>query len=337
MTDWDGLKAQGRFDAIAAQLIEDTDAFDYDALAADPWGVLDRYAGIDIKVLDDMDDRCAGGGYYSLHPPTIYLHPAIRRRDNFTLLHELGHHIQQHHQEWAYVLMDMMDPQARTMVEEDVSNEIAAQILIPDDEAVLDARDCHPADVMADVYAASQASRSAALQYVRRHLPDNAKWILAVADTTGRVQHAETTYSDFQPANGVVQHGFAALAEEAQDGPVRRTFHEDIRYRNGSMLDGMRAEAVLDDDGRYVFIALTPTARFGTGKLYWPNYECAYPTCRHTFAASAEIRYCDNCGDPYCPNCGKCSCGTNSPTTYCPDCFMPLTQNEIQTNSHECG
>lgn len=337
MTDWNQLEARGRYDLIAAQLIEETDAFDYDALAADPWDALGRYAGLGIEVLADMDDRCAGGGYYRSDPPTIYLHPAIRRRDNFTLLHELGHHIQQNHPEWGFILLDKKDPQARTMAEETVSNEIAAQILIPDDGTTLDSRDSHPADAMAGLYATHNASRSAALQHVRKLLPDNAKWILAVADAAGRVQHAATTYSDYQPAKGSLQPGFAALADEAQAGPVRRTFYEDIRYSSGARLDGMRAEAVVDDDGRYVFVALTPAARFGTGKLYKPKHECSNPACGHVFIASGDMRHCDKCDEPFCPNCGKCSCPPVNPTRYCPDCFMPLTPAELRTNSHECG
>lgn len=337
MTDWDRLEAQGRYGAIAAQLIADTDAFDWDALAADPRGVLNRYAGIRIEILDGMNDRCAGGGYYRPTPPTIYLYPASRRRDNFTLLHELGHHIQQNHPEWGFILLDKKDHQTRILIEEAVSDEIAAQILIPGGGTTLDARESHPADVMAGAFATSQASRSAALKHVRGLLPDNARWILAVADTAGRVQHSETTYADLPPAKGSLQPGFATLAEEARDGPVRRVFHENVQYRDGSRLDDMRAEAVLDDDGRYVFVALTPTARFGTGKHYWPQYECANPVCERTFTAKAVRRYCDRCGEPCCPGCGRCSCEISSPQKYCPECFMPLTQGEIETNSHECG
>jgi hypothetical protein len=60
----------------------------------------------------------------------------------------------------------------------------------------------------------------------------------------------------------MIQPRFAALAEEAQRGWVRRVFLEGMVYQGGE-LHGMTAEAALDASGSYVFVVRTPTHRFG--------------------------------------------------------------------------
>lgn len=335
MTDWDALARDAKYEEVAHALIVEQGGLDLHALGADPLAVLDGFDGLVIEVGDPMGERCAGGGYYRPAPPTIYLHPAIRRRDNFTLLHEFGHHLQRRHPDWNFALMALHRREA-VRVEEEVSNQVAVQILMPWKGEKLDARDVHPADVMAGLYATTSASRSAVVQRVRKLLPDSAKWILVAADVNGRVQHAVSTYTDFQPAKESLQPGFAALAGEAQAGRVRRPFSEGLRYRNGSELHEMNAEAVIDHEGRYVFIALTPTARFGSGKQEWPVFECSSLSCERTFRANMVNRHCKSCEGPVCPHCGRCACEIAAARRVCSECHLEWTAGEIAAGEHEC-
>lgn len=332
MTDWSTLLSQNRYDEVASTLIAECD-LDLMALSDDPYNVIAQTIIVDIQ--EALPSGCGGGGYYQAQPPTIFLHPSTARRNNFTLLHELGHHLQQHHDELAFSLLDL-SPNARKLAEETISNEVASQILIPWSTGPLNARSVHPAEVMAGLFATTHASRSAVLQRVKDLLPNTGKWILVVADLDGVVEHGCSTYTDLQPAKGSRQPGLAALAEEATQAPVRRRFHEGIEYKNGSKLHDMLAEAALDHQGRYVFAALTPEARFGTGRTDSQLYECSNPACGKSFESKWVKHYCDKCGDPYCSWCDKCSCEPPSTGKTCDSCFMQWTPAEVAAGQHEC-
>mgnify|MGYP006876022126 CR=1 FL=1 len=335
---WESLVADSSYSEIARRLIADCTSFDFDALRDNTFATLATSPELTVIVEDAMpDDGCGGGGYYRPEPPTIYLHPSIWRRDNFTLLHELGHHLQIRHPDWIFILLDL-PAFARRTVEEAVCDSVAAEVLMPwNDADNLDAWwRCHPADVMAGLFHRHGASRSAVLQRVLGKMPTPAKWILAVADLDGTVQTSQTTYSDLPPAKGVVQHGFAELAREAEKGPVRRLFTEGVEYRSGQLLDDMNAEAVLDHDRRYVFIALTPTNRFGTGTIVFPTFECANPACGETFGTTTAGSRCTKCSEPHCPHCGRCSCPSATVGTICPSCSMLLSAGEVLNGTHEC-
>lgn len=333
MTDWEVLLRDGRYGDIAAALIKEC-PFDLLALSENPYRTIEQL--ITITIQDQLVAGCGGGGYYKAQPPTIYLHPSIARRNNFTLLHELGHHLQQHHPEFAFGLLDL-SPDARKLAEEKISNEVASQVLIPWSEEPLDPRYVHPAELMAGFFATTGASRSAALERVTGLLPKSAKWILVVADLEGVVEYSQTTYTDFQPRRGSFQPGLKALAEEAAgSGAVRRRFHEGIRYSNRSELHEMLVEAVLDHEGRYLFAALTPEAMFGTGRIDWPSYECANPACGRSFEAKWVRHYCDKCGDPHCSWCDRCSCEPLIAAKVCDRCFLPWAPAEVSAGHHDC-
>lgn len=332
MTDWAALLAGGRFGDIAAALIDECD-LDLLSLSESPYRTIEQV--ITITIQDQLGSGCGGGGYYKAHPPTIYLHPSIARRNNFTLLHELGHHLQQHHAELAFELMDL-SPYARKLAEEKISNSVASQVLLPWSDEPLEARYVHPAELMAGLFATTNASRSAALERVIGLLPKTAKWILVVSDLEGVVEHGRTTYTDLQPAKGSHQPGLKALAEEAAGGAVRRRFREGIRYSNRSELHDMFVEAVLDYEGRFLFAALTPEAIFGTGRMDWPIYECANPSCGRSYEAKWVKRYCDKCGDPHCSWCDRCTCEPSATGRICSRCFLPWAPAEVAAGHHDC-
>lgn len=68
--------------------------------------------------------------------------------------------------EWAYLRLDL-SAEVRRGVEEKVSNEVATNVLMPWADGALHARDVHPADVMAGLFATTRASRSAVLQRLK--------------------------------------------------------------------------------------------------------------------------------------------------------------------------
>ncbi|MFV8167731.1 ImmA/IrrE family metallo-endopeptidase [Mycobacterium sp. 134] len=336
MDGWDDLAVGLDARAIAARIIEECTTFNFAALRDNPLGTLLRSPGIEVEIEDGLvDTGCGGGGYYRPTPPTIHLHPATYRRDNFTLLHELGHHLQQTHDQWGFSLIDMVDGERRK-IEERVSDQFAAQVLMP--VGASDRRDAslHPADLMAGLYARTEASRPATMLRVLEMLPAGSRWILAVADLDGVVTTSATTYDDPQPPKDFAQEGFRRIAAEAMEAAVRREFHEGIEYKTGSVLDGMRVEAAIDHEERYVFLALRPTTVNGAGTWTFPSQECSNPVCEKTFQAKSSSGRCENCQDFKCPHCQRCGCTAPAAPTKCGTCFLPYTPAEMASGKHEC-
>lgn len=333
---WSELTTSRDAEAIAARIIDECTTFNFATLGSDPLGTLSRSTGIKVEIEDGLvDTGCGGGGYYRPSPPTIHLHPTTWRRDNFTLLHELGHHLQQTHDQWGFTLIDMADG-IRRKIEEDVSDQFAAQVLMPVGEGDRHDASLHPADVMAGLFARSEASRAAIMLRVLKMLPDGARWILAVADLDGVVTTSASTYDDPQPPKGLAQKGFRHAAAEALDSAVRREFHEGIEYKTGSVLDDLRVEAALDHEEQYVFLALRPTTVNGSGTWKYPVQECSNPLCEETFQAKSSSGRCENCQDFKCPHCNRCACTAPPRPTRCASCFVEYTVAEMASGRHEC-
>lgn len=337
MIDWKACASLDRVAEVASELIEECTVFDLDALRDDPVGTLADCEPLELVFEEDLPPGgCGGGGYYRPDPPTIHLHPAIGRRDNFTVLHELGHHLQQQHVDWAFELLDL-PVERRRRIEEAVSNHFAAQVLMPITDRDREDAAVHPADFMAGFYSRVNASRSATLVRAREILNEGSRWILVVAELDGTVIASASTYQDLPPAKGFRQEGFERVAQEALDRAVRQPFPEGIEYRTGSVLDEMYIEAALDHSGQYAFIALRPTTVNGLGSILYPTHECSDEGCGAVFEPRQSTGKCDECGSFRCPECRRCPCATVSrPTTVCDECFMTYSQAEMQTGNHEC-
>ncbi|MFL0579540.1 ImmA/IrrE family metallo-endopeptidase [Dietzia sp. 179-F 9C3 NHS] len=333
---WGVLGAKGDAAAIAARLIAECTTFDLPALASDPLKTLSGSGVLKVEIEQGLvDTGCGGGGYYRPTPPTIHLHPATSRRDNFTLLHELGHHLQQTHDQWGFTLIDMADG-ARLTIEEQVSDQIAAQILMPVGEGDFHNAALHPADVMSGLFARSEASRSAVVMRVLKMLPSDSRWILAVADVDGTVISSASSYTDPQPPRGFLQEGFARVASEATYSAVRREFHEGIEYKTGALLDDLWVEGALDYEERYVFLALRPTTVSRSGTWTYPLRECSNPACEAAFDARQSSGRCESCQAFKCPRCKKCTCSTPETSIVCDSCFMVYSRAEMASGTHEC-
>lgn len=339
MTDWVAMLNAGDFVGIAQALLSDTEYVDFALLREDPQAALNEIAGVTVQIQEALPEGACGGGYYDRTTSTIYVHPASPRRNNFTLLHELGHHIQQHHPEWAFVLLDDLHPLGRRKVEEKVSDSLAAEVLLR--SALTDDMDPFvqsPALVMAGLHENSEASRAAALEYVNAILLHQSKWILAVADLEGRVKHARATYDQFPPKRQMIQPGFARLAAETGgSGLTRRNFTEGLIYQRGRELHDMKAEATLDWTGKYIFVALTPIARFGMGTLEAAWYSCSREGCAvDDYCAETESEWCSQCNEPRCRGCNDCGCESRTQSTQCPSCYMQISAYEAAKGLHEC-
>lgn len=337
MANWDELIRACQPRKIAAQLIDERPDLDWDTLRYTPQEALEGSNELHLVIGSRLEAYCGGGGYYDPDPPTIYLNPALGRRDNFTLLHELGHHLQQQHDRWACALLDIIDKTARTSLEEQVSDQIAQLALLPSSQGVIEPRSANPAALMAYAYRTNVASRSAVLHHVAHELGPNAKWILALADRDGRVQQARTTYDAYPPAVGSLQPTFAELFEQATNQPVRRHLTRAVTYSTGTILRDMDAVAHLDDTGDWAFIGLQPHHYFAPADYEQLRLECTRPSCGNSFKPVDATEVCPDCAEPKCPQCRArtCDCGWIE-ARQCSNCFMVWSPAELAKNHHEC-
>jgi len=75
---------------------------DLDALRTEPVDEIRRAAELQVVVEPLPDDDCPVAGYYDHTSATIILHPSLTlARDRFTVLHELGHHVQRRVSQWV--------------------------------------------------------------------------------------------------------------------------------------------------------------------------------------------------------------------------------------------
>ncbi|WP_440714129.1 ImmA/IrrE family metallo-endopeptidase [Gordonia sp. FQ] len=337
MIDWEACASVTRAEEVARALLQTCSEFDLNALRTDPVETLAESDQLDLVFEDDLPADQCGGGYYRLQPPTIHLHVAMGRRNNFTVLHELGHHLQLQHADWAYVLMDLPTEQRRC-VEEAVSNQVAVQVLMPLTDDDHDEVALHPADFMAGYYGRVNASRSATLQRAKDMLRSrSSRWLLAVADIEGEVITSDTTYEDAPPPKGLRQEGFRRVASEAWERPVRGAFTEGVEYMTGGVLDDMHLEAAMDFSAQYVFVALRPTAINRLGTMTYPDHECFDESCGEVFQPLQSEGRCDKCASFRCPACENCSCAAVArSTTTCDKCWMAYSKAEMQSGIHEC-
>lgn len=290
MTTWDDLAASHDTTAITHQLINECTQLSVATLRDDPIGTIDRYPGIKLVYAPHADAGC-GSGYYRPDPPTIYLHSSSYRRNAFTVLHELAHHLQRHHSEWGFHLMDIRDTKQRLRIEEMVCDRFAAAVLLPP-ERISDDALRHPADAMAGLFINSKLSRPAIIQNIANSMPAHARWILCVVDPHGVVATSHSTYSQYPPRKGIHHPELSAIAEEAADRPVRMTLPSAFTYSTGATLTDMWAEACRDHENRYTFIAMRPAKRFGVSQVVDERFVCNSVSCDKELDSAKDLKRC---------------------------------------------
>lgn len=334
MTRWDALLKAKDYYSIVQSLVRQLPEGLAASLRANPRATVESEIAVEERT--ELPGDCNGGGYYSAKSRTIYLHPASPRRNNFTLIHEFGHHQVQRIEDLNFALLDL-SPDVAKLAEEAICDEFASEILVPLDSFSIQEVESHPARLAASLYRKTAASRSAVIKRIEKKLPKSARWIFIVLDSRGCVTFSTTTYSDSPPRKESSQPFLHSLALSAASGPIVRPLERALSYSNGSYLGDLTAYAAPDHEGSYTFIALTPTSRFGPGNIYRPDYDCSNPGCNETFFAGPKCKRCFKCKEPLCPSCGTCACSDSLPTNqYCPKCRLLLSPEEIKYSNHEC-
>lgn len=261
-TQFANLLDAGRIRDIAVELLEmerARGAVSIADLSADPFAALEDSGEVDIAYNSAPPEGCSVLGYYRPLPPTIYVHAAMSaERDNFTLLHEYGHHVQRVHLEWADVWLSLPDA-AGAKINESVADAFAAEVLMPPGIAPLDVGPLRVRTIR-QAHAQCRASRQALVMRAVELAPADERAVIAITDLDGRVTFALSTCDEPRPRRGAVQTGLAELVLKATqaDGFSTGPLRGGLTAESGWAREDMVAEVAIDVDGRYAFAVIRP-------------------------------------------------------------------------------
>lgn len=330
----------GRIRDIAVELLElerQRGVVSISELSADPFAALQDSGELDIDYNNAPPEGCSVIGYYRPKPPTIYVHAALSaERDNFTVLHEYGHHVQRAHLEWADVWLSLPDA-VGAKVNEAVADAFAAEVLMPPSIAPLDVGPLRVRTIR-QAHAQCMASRQALVMRAVELAPPDERAVAAITDLHGLVTFALSTCDEPRPRRGAVQAGLAELVKDAinADGFSSGPLRGGLTAESGWAREDLVAEVAIDTAGRYAFAVIRPETRYGFQKWEKVTHECLNEACCATFDSDAALDHCQTCEQPRCPECGQCAC-EQPPSTRCPKCNYELSVAERSgAIAHEC-
>lgn len=343
-TNWLAMISQRAYRSIAIELVHlerIRAVVSVEALGSEPEGTILGSPELELEYSMSPRSGCSVYGFYQYRagrPAIIVVHPSLAEdRDNFTLVHEYGHHVQRHHEPWADALY-ALTPADRAKVEERVADAFAAEVLIPAAET-FESR-WLSASFLAQVHEGVRASRSAVAMRAIEIAPSTDSATVVVCDSEGVVIFARSLGDDvFAPARGVAQPGLANLFSAAanSDGHASGPLVGGLRAGSNWIQEDVQVDLALDHSGFFAFAILRPTQRFGRVQEWTQDeVECANGACELVFTVDASILICPTCGDPKCPACRSCSCELAAAPT-CPECWVELSVAEQNgTLQHEC-
>jgi hypothetical protein len=328
--------------AVAEHLIQgmqlDVSASD---LEDDIIGALSSSSEIIFEWAASVQGSCELHGTYSPVPPRIRVKRSSgTARGNFTAAHELGHHLQSHDADWALgVLADLRrtKPFIARDVEERVSNQVAARLLLPDQFVDSQWKTRLTPDFVRALTRDGRVSRWAASIRAagRAEREEPGPFVIVVARLDGVVTSAVASNGSelAPPGRGSVQPDLATLAAgEPGHGRAR----EGIIYGSGVSRADVGYDWCWDFDGSHVIAIVRTEYRFGKANWGDDDTECASVNCETVFSRS-EATHCETCMQPVCPVCSACGC-ERTEGGICTKCFMVMSIAETQNGAQhvEC-
>jgi hypothetical protein len=255
-----------------------------------------------------------------------------RPRQQFTALHELGHHLQHTERDLARVLA--REPSDDRQLEERACDGFAAAVLLPDESlaAHIGNRGPTASDLVALHRACPSASRAACCVAALNHLPSPGHVLLL--DPAGTLLFAASNGYP-KPATGSDQSSSRLIAKALHGFRSARVEETRLLYSDG----GWAGEALFGDAawyGNYLFAVLT------VDQVPWQQLSVRAPTspplldrhgwwhcegCEALFPRATATN-CHRCGESSCPECSWCSCKKRSTTKVCQRCFTTLSVRE---------
>ncbi|MET9030955.1 ImmA/IrrE family metallo-endopeptidase [Nocardia sp. NPDC004168] len=309
-------------------------------LQVDPLGELRTWDDLSVSLVDEPpgSDGCSVAGSYQPTPPTLLVRKAKSdRRNGFTALHELGHHLQQTDLDLGNVTFTVQDSE---LLEEEACDAFAAQILLPDHKVAGLISERGPvAQNVVDVFDRFRASREACCVWAARHLKGAGAVILL--DDTGTVVFAAPK-SFYPPAKQSDQSATPLItaALSSSDGHATRD-ETYIQYRGGVRSDVLYGQAARIDDHYMVAIVVSDHAAWRALSLPRPGTHNTRTgrwrvceICQEEFPITDQ---CPRCRQPQCAD-GHCGCHANAASRErrCTKCFLMLAPARFTGASTVC-
>ena len=327
--------------AEAGRLLSQLDASDLLDLASDTRTAVEVLFEVEVALRPPSPpgQGCAVDGTYRPGPaPRITVADDVTlTRRRFTLLHELGHHLI----ELDNHLNDLdIDDAARR--DEDICNEVAAQVLLPSDvvnEALPAGK--FTAEDISDLFDATGASRMACCVAGARRLRLPGCVILGTPDgvATFTAHHPATPW---RIARQTHQGNDSLLVRAAQSPSRRARGVTRVRFATGTVSGLVHADAFVADDGWVYQVVVADShspwvqgLNLGLTDNGPDPEEIECPNCGE--AGLVWTRPCQTCGDRVCPQCQRCSCPFGPKLRTCPTCTLSRPPNQFAAGAEVCN
>ncbi|MDR6434988.1 hypothetical protein J2790_000109 [Paenarthrobacter nicotinovorans] len=317
-----------------------------DRLAANAIAELDTWHELKVAPVPEEADlpHGSGGGcsvagayLWGTEPPTlVFAESMSTRRQRFTLLHELGHHIQSVDLELGTALMEAEDSEE---FEDAACDAFAAEILLPSTLVSQNTQRGPTAESAVDLFRVSKASRAAICVRLAKEL--KSPGVIAVLDPEGRVNFAASRGQIFPPARNSDQSGnplVAAALTEPFPGRVIQRDDSLIHYSTGHTSNRLYGQ-ITWCDGLYVAVMVEYSAPWksfsppkdgtasSSSRSSWEDCD----TCGTNFVIT---KTCSQCWEPRCPQ-GHCDC-TRAAERMCAECFLVKLPSQFEGPSKVC-
>lgn len=294
--------------------------------STNPQGALELVSDVTVRwTSEPPKGACALGGVYDgdCQPPTITLRRfSNEKRNNFTALHELGHHLLYGDEDWAYRVLPTLEDKAR-LVEEKVVNDFAATLLVPDAVVQQHLGSGVAADGIRQMVAQTEAS---ATTCCIRALNVPGERLVMLADVEGRIWYSDSNGMPYNPGKRVTQPSLATAAERAlADGEYTLVGGEGIRYSKGWADTDVKIDVALHEG---LVIAVVTSTRPDSRTRLSADWREECGACGEQFTSDISPGQCRTCGDWKCPGCRGCEC-TNAKAVVCTRCWVALSVAEV--------
>ena len=317
------MNRHGHARRLVDQLSDDVRA----AVRADPHGAARERFGLLVEPSMAFSERGEGGwcdGASITKAGVILYRPTAGRRENYTVAHELAHHLIDDDDECPSWLADQDDP---GRLQEEICDLIAARLLLPD-ELVTDAlAGARPSpEAVARLYDTSAVSRTACAIAIANRL--SCDGFVLLAEPGSGVVFAGARARDTRPYAWRGNPIPAAHPLGRDEPPVkakawwpkpsgeRRTFYMTTGY-----VDGYLCAVFAEDD------------LWGVEKLHFnepaekDRGNDQVIACPCGYRGPTRMHPCPTCGVPECPKCRECECDRRKrreATAMCTRCFSTV-------------
>ncbi len=294
---------------------------------------IELHFGLSVTPAESFGERGAGGwcdGVSIIESGVILFRPTRSRRENFTLMHELGHHLLENNIDCLAWIADQSDP---PKVLEQLCDQIAADLLIT--SALVDqliGQRNPDATALLDLYDRTEASRSACAIAIARRLPCDG-FVLLVEDGADSVFFAARA-RDTRPY-GWRNDPLPAGHPLGQSSPPARALAWWPYPTGGERREYFMSTAT---SGGWTVAVFAENNLFDVPGFHIPQpveddrgYE-GEVTCPCGYTGRTRWWPCKSCGKPECPKCGECDCTRRDrKAVACDNCFASVPPHLIES------